>query len=62
MIGDSQSRRALQYVAHKLLGADRFSEPVRLNFNKKDQFSTVIGLLITLMCYTVVAIYGVQRF
>jgi hypothetical protein len=34
---------------------------VRLNFNKEEQFSTYIGLIITLMCYVVVGIYGVQR-
>lgn len=57
----SKSRIALKYVTKKLLSVDRFSEPVRLNFNQEDQFSTSVGLIITLMCYVVVGIYAVQR-
>ena len=45
-----------------LLNCDRFQEPVQLNFNGKKKVPSFIGLLMTLLCITVIGIYGVQRF
>ena len=51
-------RRGFNYIRDIFLGVDRFPEPIKLNFNKKDSIPSCIGSLMTIICYSVVAIYG----
>ena len=44
-----------------LLSFDRFSEPIKLNFNKRASIPSLVGFLMTLLCYSVVFVYGFQR-
>lgn len=44
-----------------LLGFDRFPEPIKLNFNKKDSIPSLVGFVMTFICYSVVFVFGFQR-
>lgn len=54
--------RALYSVRDKMYELDRFPVSVKLNFNKKESMPSFIGFFMTLVCYTLVFIYAVQRF
>lgn len=59
---EGKVRRALNATKQKLLTFDRFPEPIKLNFNKKDSMPSICGSLMTILCYIIVTIYAVQRF
>jgi hypothetical protein len=61
-MGKGIIRRAFDSVVEKVYGVDRFPEPVQLNFNKKSGFPTLVGLIMTIICYTVVGVYAFKRF
>ena len=42
-------------------GFDRFPQPVRLNFDGKTEVSSICGVVVTLMLYSVLIAYSVRR-
>ena len=42
-----------------LLKMDRFQEPIQFNFNGKKKVPSFIGLIMTLLCTSVIVVYGV---